>query len=70
MVDVPYSSFNELRHTLEKAVIVMKEDIKMCEQIGCGHQDSSLRVRKALYYHFLNIIDDMNVILTRIPNGE
>lgn len=70
MVDVPYTSFDELRHTLEKAVNVMKQDIEACEKNSCRHKDSSLRVRKGLYYHFLKILDDMNVMLDELPNGK
>lgn len=70
MPNVPWNTLSELRHTLSGATKIMHEILKMCDTVDCVHKDSSLRQTKALYYHLLNIIDDLNIILDEVKDEK
>ena len=70
MPNVEWNTLSELRHTLYRAAWVMRDTIIVCEKAHCVNKDSVLRQKKALYYHFLDIVDNLDMILNEVKNGE
>lgn len=66
MPNIEWNTLSELRHTLSRAIETMHNMIE-----ANYIDDSVLRLLSALYYHFVDIRDELNRILDEeIENGE
>lgn len=66
MPNIAWNTLSELRHTLSRAIETMHNMIETNIV-----DDSVLRLLSALYYHFVDIRDELNRILDEeVENGE